>query len=404
MNPSNPSNPSNPEGHNEEDIMKKDIMNRDSNQSSNPSIRALAAPWSLLAFFAIVATAATVLVTSEHQRGDGLGQVMNLFNTSRSLNEEEYAYAIHEPLLPLTASDYRGFFCAVLGLMIAAGGGIGGGGILVPIYILVMGFTPKHAIPLSNITVFGGSLANTYLNTKKRHPLADRPLVDWDLILIMEPLTIAGALIGVFLNKLLREEILAIMLVLLLSFTAYNTLKKAMKMYRVESAYIRQQRSNYSEKESELTTMAAQEEEDEEAEAGTCLLGSSINGEEEIDEYAEMGDANVGPNDALAKIHEEEKTAPMGNITLLVVMFVVVLFINIMKGGGAFPSPIGIKCGSPSFWTANLIMLAWILMISYMARTYLLNRYKLKASCGYRYVQYTTVVFLHMTFIFFFFF
>jgi hypothetical protein len=27
--------------------------------------------------------------------------------------------------------------------------------LLVPIYIIVMGFSPKHAIPLSNITVFG---------------------------------------------------------------------------------------------------------------------------------------------------------------------------------------------------------------------------------------------------------
>jgi hypothetical protein len=30
------------------------------------------------------------------------------------------------------------------------------------------------------------------LNASKRHPLEDRPLVDWDLVLIMEPLTIAG--------------------------------------------------------------------------------------------------------------------------------------------------------------------------------------------------------------------
>lgn len=36
---------------------------------------------------------------------------------------------------------------------------------------------------------------------QRRHPSADRPLVDWDLILIMEPLTIGGALAGSFLNK-----------------------------------------------------------------------------------------------------------------------------------------------------------------------------------------------------------
>jgi len=83
---------------------------------------------------------------------------------------------VHKPLLPLDNSDQVGFVLTVWGLMIAAGGGIGGGGILVPIYILIMGFTPKHAIPLSNITVLGGALANMLLNVKKRHPLADRPL------------------------------------------------------------------------------------------------------------------------------------------------------------------------------------------------------------------------------------
>jgi hypothetical protein len=101
----------------------------------------------------------------------------------------------HDPLFPLTARDYAGFVLAVMGLMVAAGGGIGGGGILVPIYILVMEFSPKHAIPLSNITVFGGAVANTLLNTRKRHPLADRPLVDWDLILVMEPLSTYGTIL-----------------------------------------------------------------------------------------------------------------------------------------------------------------------------------------------------------------
>ena len=142
--------------------------------------------------------------------------------------------------------------------MIAAGGGIGGIGILVPIYILVMGFSPKHTIPLSNITVFGGAMANTFLNTKKRHPLADRPLVNWDLILIMEPLTIAGALIGAFLNKLLPEELLVVLLVALLSFTAYNTLKKAMKMYRIESSSLKERFGGT--KESELSAINHEKE------------------------------------------------------------------------------------------------------------------------------------------------
>ena len=58
--------------------------------------------------------------------------------------------------------------------MIAAGGGIGGGGILVPLYILVLGFSPRRAIPLSNVTILGGSIANVISGCINRHPYADR--------------------------------------------------------------------------------------------------------------------------------------------------------------------------------------------------------------------------------------
>ena len=106
---------------------------------------------------------------------------------------------------------------------------------LVPLYVLIMGFSPKYAIPLSNITVFGGACANFIMNQRKRHPTADRPLMDWDLILVMQPMTIAGALLGSFLNKLLPELILTISLVLLLGYTTHTTLKKGFQAYAKES-------------------------------------------------------------------------------------------------------------------------------------------------------------------------
>jgi hypothetical protein len=108
----------------------------------------------------------------------------------RRLSEE---HAQHKDLFPMDASDYWGTISVVLGLLVAASGGIGGGGILVPLLILIYGFAPKYAVPLSNFTIVGSSITNMVLNIPKRHPDADRPLVDWDLILVMEPLTMAGA-------------------------------------------------------------------------------------------------------------------------------------------------------------------------------------------------------------------
>lgn len=288
----------------------------------------------------------------------------------------------HKPLFPLDLYDKLGFGFAICGLMVAAGGGIGGGGMLVPIYILVMGFNPKHAIPLSNITVFGGAVANTLLNVNRRHPLTDRPLIDWDLMLVMEPLTIAGALMGAFLNKLLPETLLMVLLVILLSFTAYKTLTKAVKMYKKETREMGSKGTTV--KESELTIMARKVEEEDEEEA-----------EEELLKNVELGDDEVGVGsendidyfDELKQILDEERTPPKMNIIVLVGMFVVVFCLNLAKGGGAFPSPLGIKCGSAAFWIANLVMLGTIVAIQIFARTYLLQRTALKEKMNYSYVE-----------------
>lgn len=318
----------------------------------------------------------------------------------------------HKPLLPLDSTDKLGFACATLGLMIAAGGGIGGGGVLVPIYILVMGFSPKHAIPLSNVTVFGGAAANMMLNLPKRHPLADRPLVDWDLILVMEPLTIAGALIGAFMNKLLPEMVLTVSLVALLGYTANGTLKKAVRMYKAETRAMNLEKGvqrvrEDGTKESELAMMAREMEEEEEEEQGVSLSDNRDAGDGDDDDEGEDGkndeddvEKNAGDDggggssavelergEELARILDEERRVPMQNVSVLVAMFVVVLVMNILKGGGAFKSPLGIRCGSPGFWTANGVILGVIFLVSAWARVYLVGRYEVKERCGYEYVE-----------------
>ena len=56
-------------------------------------------------------------------------------------------YENHSKPKDFEARHFVGLALACLGLLLAAGGGIGGGGILVPIYIIVMGFSPKVSHP-----------------------------------------------------------------------------------------------------------------------------------------------------------------------------------------------------------------------------------------------------------------
>jgi hypothetical protein len=125
--------------------------------------------------------------------GDGAGAAAEEEDLDPLLFDEETG---HKYLMPLGMRDIGGLIFAAVGLMIAAGGGIGGGGMLVPIYIIVLGFAPKYAIPLSNVTVLGGAVTNVACAWHKRHPAADRPLIDWDLILVMQPMQLVGGARG----------------------------------------------------------------------------------------------------------------------------------------------------------------------------------------------------------------
>ena len=142
---------------------------------------------------------------------------MDNFTFDFEVNKTAGSFGYHKPVFPMDwKHDGLTVTLAVLGLMIAASGGIGGGGILVPIYMLALGFQPKHAIALSNFTILGGSIANTVVNVRRRHPVLERPLIDGDLILIMEPLTIFGAVFGSLMGKILPNTLLTVSLVLVL--------------------------------------------------------------------------------------------------------------------------------------------------------------------------------------------
>lgn len=74
-------------------------------------------------------------------------------------------------LFPLSRFDLIGTFGAFIACALAAGGGLGGGGLLVPLYMIVLGQDPHDAIPLSKATIFGNAIASFIVNIQKKHPL-----------------------------------------------------------------------------------------------------------------------------------------------------------------------------------------------------------------------------------------
>ncbi|RQM19588.1 hypothetical protein B5M09_001947, partial [Aphanomyces astaci] len=123
---------------------------------------------------------------------------------------------------PFTSADAFASFMAFLSAALGSGCGVGGGGLLVPLYILVVGLSPKHAIPLSKATIF--EFKQLHLVRPKR------PLIDYALAAMMEPPTLVGSIFGVMFNRLFPSWLILILLITLLGYTAYRTLQKGKKV------------------------------------------------------------------------------------------------------------------------------------------------------------------------------
>ena len=124
---------------------KRDLRSQISAGNSNDRDRrllSLALPWAAIVLASAVAAAYYNASSEDDEYAQQDNSVSDGF-VERLLSDPEHHHKhvfeeVHPPLFPLTNRDKIGFTFAVMGLMIAAGGGIGGGGILVPIYILVM--------------------------------------------------------------------------------------------------------------------------------------------------------------------------------------------------------------------------------------------------------------------------
>lgn len=267
---------------------------------------------------------------------------------------EGHEATVHKALLPLDVYDKTGFFLMGSMTAIAAGGGIGGGGVLVPILILVMGFTIKAAIPLSSATIFGGSIFHIVRNLMRRHPTADRPLIDWNFITLMQPMLIAGAVLGSFLNKLVPDWVLAVLLFIILTMTAHRTYNNAMKKWRKEH---------------------------EEIELRESLAASGMEMEE-----AANSQPLLEPSPELTQLLEEDKHFPFFKVSVVLMVFFGVVGLNVAKGSEAAGfMPFGVKCGSDAFWALSLAVIPWCFICWYIVRKIIVNQYHARIAANWEF-------------------
>lgn len=115
-------------------------------------------------------------------------------------------------------------------------GGIGGGGLFVPILTLVLDFESRTAAALSAFMILGGSFASVIFCVPQRHPTIDhKPLIDYDTALLLQPNILLGVSLGVIFNVMFPEWFITSLLATFLSFIAFASCKKAVKYWQAET-------------------------------------------------------------------------------------------------------------------------------------------------------------------------
>ncbi|CAL5064783.1 unnamed protein product [Urochloa decumbens] len=124
-----------------------------------------------------------------------------------------------------------GFFGAACGSV----GGVGGGGIFVPMLALIIGFDPKSSTAISKCMIMGGSVSTVYYNLKLKHPTLDMPIIDYDLALLMQPMLMLGVSIGVIFNVIFPNWLITVLLIILFLGTSTKAYLKGIETWKKET-------------------------------------------------------------------------------------------------------------------------------------------------------------------------
>ena len=121
-----------------------------------------------------------------------------------------------------------------IGSALSNAGGIGGGGLLLPILLLILRFYTHEAIPISKLMIFAGAIASFIMNLQHKHPFREGIVIDYNIPFIIVPMLLFGTMIGVTLNKVFPPWIILVCLTLVLIINTFKTFRKANKLSNEE--------------------------------------------------------------------------------------------------------------------------------------------------------------------------
>ncbi|KAI3839252.1 hypothetical protein MKW92_039851 [Papaver armeniacum] len=178
-----------------------------------------------------------LLLVSAAQVSSNSSSHYNYEHHQRSLSSksEQSGYRHQWPEMKFGWKIIVGSIVGFIGAACGSVGGVGGGGIYVPMLTLIIGFDAKSSVPLSKCMITGAAMSTVYYNLKRRHPTLDMPVIDYNLTLLMQPMLMLGISFGVILSEIFADWMVTILLIILFLATSTMSFFKGVQMWKKES-------------------------------------------------------------------------------------------------------------------------------------------------------------------------
>ena len=130
-----------------------------------------------------------------------------------------------------------GSFVFAFVMLLSNVGGIGGGGVAIPLVMVFFNFSMKPAIAISSFSIMCSTLARFFFNFNEKHP--EKPgctSIDYGMTNVMMPLILVGSLTGAYVYVAFPDLVLQIILTILLFILMTESGRKFIETYKKESA------------------------------------------------------------------------------------------------------------------------------------------------------------------------
>ncbi|PHU06343.1 hypothetical protein BC332_22832 [Capsicum chinense] len=156
----------------------------------------------------------------------------------QSSNVLERVVGSEDKVWPELEFNWRVVLATVIGFLGSACGtvgGVGGGGIFVPMLTLLLGFDTKSAAAISKCMIMGASASSVWYNLRVPHPCREAPILDYDLALLFQPMLMLGITIGVSLSVVFPYWLITVLIIILFMGTSSRSFFKAIEMWKEET-------------------------------------------------------------------------------------------------------------------------------------------------------------------------